>query len=291
MTTAAQNIHVFLRKSPLHKNHFFEWLKTANFSTACGTVTLKSPPSRAFAAPHVHPRPRKRLARCTLDCGFKTSESPALRGFVAGLQALATAALYLVLKSNGLPRPKIRLKKFGFSSKSVPANIAKKLPLQLRPKPLFIAFFNFSHKWPTFAFTGESGYTLGSLRKIAHKGSHAETGVFRTGVVSLPSERSTRFGNPAWPGFKTAYFAAFGSWSDVLLKNAESLGTAMRSCVSLFRGVAAPLGCVIFFYFCQNCDFYALRTQGLSVCARRGWYHYPRCALCAVETLGARLSK
>ena len=146
-------------------------------------------------------------------------------------------------------------------------------------------------KRPTFAFTGESGYTLGSLRKIAHKGSHAETGVFRTGVVSLPSERSTRFGNPAWPGFKTAYFAAFGSWSDVLLKNAESLGTAMRSCVSLFRGVAAPLGCVIFFYFCQNCDFYALRTQGLSVCARRGWYHYPRCALCAVETLGARLSK
>ena len=71
----------------------------------------------------------------------------------------------------------------------------------------------------------------------------------------------------------------------------RACGTAMRSCVSLFRGVAAPLGCVIFFYFCQNCDFYALRTQGLSVCARRGWYHYPRCALCAVETLGARLSK
>ena len=71
----------------------------------------------------------------------------------------------------------------------------------------------------------------------------------------------------------------------------RACGAAMRSCVSLFRGVAAPLGCVIFFYFCQNCDFYALRTQSLSVCARRGWYHYPRCALCAVETLGARLSK
>ena len=131
-----------------------------------------------------------------------------------------------------------------------------------------------------------------ALLKESHTTAHtAKHGAFRMGVVSLPSERSTRFGNPAWPGFKTAYFAAFGSWSDVLLKNAESLGTAMRSCVSLFRGVAAPLGCVIFFYFCQNCDFYALRTQSLSVCARRGWYHYPRCALCAVETLGARLSK
>ena len=43
------------------------------------------------------------------------------------------------------------------------------------------------------------------------------------GVVSLPSERSTRFGNPAWPGLKTANFAAFGSWSEALLKDAESL--------------------------------------------------------------------
>ena len=47
--------------------------------------------------------------------------------------------------------------------------------------------------------------------------------VFRMGVLSLPLERSTRFGNPAWPGLKTANFAAFGSWSEALLKDAESL--------------------------------------------------------------------
>ncbi len=138
--------------------------------------TLKSPLSRGADAPHVHQRLRKHLARCTLDCGFKTPESPALRGFVAGLRALATAALYLVLKSNGLRHSKKPPVKFGFSLKIVPATIAKKLPLQLRPKPLFIAFFSLSHKRPTFAFTGESGYTLGSRRKIAHSGSHAETG-------------------------------------------------------------------------------------------------------------------
>ena len=28
------------------------------------------------------------------------------------------------------------------------------------------------------------------------------------GMVSLPSERFTRFGNPAWPGIRTANFAA-----------------------------------------------------------------------------------
>ena len=115
--------------------------------------------------------------------------------------------------------------------------------LKLYLKPFLIPIFNFSHKRPTFAFTGESGHTLGFPRRIAHKGSHAETGVFRTGVVSLPSDCFTRFGNPAWPGGRTAYFAAFGSWLDVLPKNAESLGTAMRLCASLFRGVAAPLGC------------------------------------------------
>ena len=59
------------------------WLKTENFSNACGTATLKSLPSRSFFTPHVHPRLRKRPPRCTLDCGFKTPESPALRGFKA----------------------------------------------------------------------------------------------------------------------------------------------------------------------------------------------------------------
>ena len=151
----------------------------------CETASLKNLLPQAFAVSDVHPRPRKRLARCTLDCGFKTSESPALRGFVGGLRALATAALYLVLLSNGLHRPKIRLKKFGFSSKTAPTNIVKKLPLQLRPKPLLIAIFNFPHKRPTFAFTGESGYALAFAQRIAHNGSHGETrGVSDGGAIT-----------------------------------------------------------------------------------------------------------
>ena len=147
----------------------------------------------------------------------------------------------------------------------------------------------------TFVFTSESGYTFGFRRKIAHKGTHGETGaflpsatawlcaaseihfippcfyihtfpgslwtttisnssisdhlssrfsasrtngprslsrvkagthsafgekshtrahtakqvVFWVGVVSLPSERSARFGNPAWPWLKIANSAVF----------------------------------------------------------------------------------
>ena len=154
------------------------WLKTADSSTACETSTLKSPLLLESDAPHVHPRLRKRLARCTLDCGFKPPESPALRGFEAERGPIRGTSLYLVLKSNGPHRSKKLPVKFGFSSKIVPANIVKKLPSQRCFKPLFIPLFNFSHKQPTFAFMGKNGYTLGVPIKIAHGGSHAETGAF-----------------------------------------------------------------------------------------------------------------
>ena len=130
-------------------------------------------------------------------------------------------------------------------------------------RPSFITFFNFSHKRPAFAFTSESGYTLGFAQRIAHSGSHGETrGVLgEGGIITLGAFRT--FTNIPGPGVRTAYFAPFGSWSGVLPKNAESLGTAMRLCASLSRGVAAPPGCVIFFHFCRNCDLYAIRA-----CAR-----------------------
>ena len=78
--------------------------------------------------------------------------------------------------------------------------------------------------------------THSAFGEESHTAAHtAKHGAFRMGALLLPSERSTRFGNPAWPGFKTANFAAFGSWSETLLKNAESL----RSSDALMR-VAVP---------------------------------------------------
>ena len=140
-----------------------------------------------------------------------------------------------VLKSNGSHHPKIQLKKFGFSPKTVSANIAKKLPSQRRSKPLFIAFFNFSHKWPTFTFTGESGHTLGFAQRIAHKGLHGETGAFQMGGAITTLGAFRRFTNIPGPGIRTANFAAFGSWSETLPKNTESL----RDSDALMR-VAVP---------------------------------------------------
>ena len=56
------------------------------------------------------------------------------------------------------------------------------------------------------------------------------------------------------------------------------------------EGVAAPLGCVIFFAsaeiaVCTSCAQGFLRVRG------EGWYHYPQRALRAAETPDGRLSK
>ena len=86
-----------------------------------------------------------------------------------------------------------------------------------------------------FAFTSESGYTLGSAQRIAHKGLHGETRAFRMGGGIITLDTSCTFTNIPGPGVRTASFAAFGSWSDVLPKNAESL----RNSDALMR-VAVP---------------------------------------------------
>ena len=189
--------------------------------------------------PDVHPRPRKRPPRCTLDRGFKAPESPALRGFVGGLRALATAALYLVLKSNGLCHSKNLPVKFGFSPIDTPANIAKKLPPQRCFKPLFIAFFNFSHKRPTFALTPESGYTLAFANRIAHKGSHGETGGVSDGgwyhyPRSVPHVSETLRGRVS----ERRTLPLLGLDRGHSRRTQRAFGTAMRLCASRPRWAA-----------------------------------------------------
>lgn len=146
-----------------------------------------------------------------------------------------------VLKSNGLRHSKNLPVKFDFSPIDTSATIAKKLPPQRCFKPLLIPIFNFSRKRLTFALTPESGYTLGFQRRIAHSGPHGETGGVSDGggITTLGAFRT--FTNIPGPGVRTANFAAFGSWSEALLKNAESLRDSdalMRVAVPRRRGPA-----------------------------------------------------
>ena len=148
-----------------------------------------------------------------------------------------------VLKSNGLRHLKNLPVKFGFSLKTVPANIAKKLPSQRCSQPLF----NFSHKRPTFAFTSESGYTLGFRRRIAHSGSHGETGAFRRGPLSLPSTRTARLRTSPGRVSERRTLPLLGLGRRRSRRTQRACGAAMRLRASLLRGVAAPLGCAALF--------------------------------------------
>ena len=117
-------------------------------------------------------------AKVHLRLRFQNIGKPRAAGLCGRAAGACDCGPLSVLKSNGPHRSKNPPVKFVFSPKTIPANIAKKLPPQRCFKPLFIAFFNFSHKRPTFDLTPESGYTLGFRRKIAHSGSHGETGAF-----------------------------------------------------------------------------------------------------------------
>ena len=207
---------------------------------------MKSPLLLGSDAPHVHLRLRKRLSRCTLDCGFQTPESPALRGFEAERGRFATTSLYLVLKSNGLHHSENLPVKFGFSPQIVPANIVKKLPSQRCFKPLF----NSSHKRPTFVFTGESGYTFGFRRKIAHKGTHGETGGVLGGgwyhyPRSVPHVSETLRGQ----GVERQTLPLLGLGRGCSRRTQKAFGTAMRLCVSLSRRRRGPAGLRDLFHF------------------------------------------
>ena len=101
---------------------------------------------------------------------------------------------------------------------------------------------SYSHKRRNVRFEGLRRVHTPPQPLTAHTAAYtAKHGHFGRGVVSLPSERFARFGNPARPGVRTANFAAFGSWSGVLPKNVESLRNSdalMRVAVPRRRGPA-----------------------------------------------------
>ena len=134
------------------------------------------------------------------------------------------------------------------------------------PQPLF----NFSYKRPTFAFTSESGHTLGSRRKIAHNSSHGETRGVSDGALSLPSTRTARLRTSPGRVSERRTLPLWDLGREVLSKNAEGLRDSdalIRVAVPRRRG---PAGLRDLFRFCRNCGLYALRSGPFRVCEARG---------------------
>ena len=104
------------------------------------------------------------------------------------------------------------------------------------------ALSHVAHKRRNVRFKGMRRVHTPPQPLTAHTAAYtAKHGAFWMGALPLPSERFARSGNPAWPGVRTANFAAFGSWSGVLPKNVESLRNSdalMRVAVPRRRGPA-----------------------------------------------------
>ena len=126
-------------------------------------------------------------------------------------------------------------------------------------------------KRPTFAFADESGYTLAFANRIAHSGLHAETGAVSDGgaITTLGAFCAVR--KPCVARCQNGVLCRFGILAGRCSRRTQkAFGTAMRLCVSLSRGVAAPLGCVIFFSLLSKLwlvrpAFRAFRVYGAGV--------------------------
>ena len=87
------------------------------------------------------------------------------------------------------------------------------------------------------------------------------------GVVSLPSDRSARSQTSPGQVSERRTLPLWGLGQGCSQRTQRAFGTAMRLCASLSRGVAAPLGCVIFLQFgdvavFSLCAQYFLNVRG-----------------------------
>ena len=128
-------------------------------------------------------------------------------------------------------------------------------------------FSHIAHKRRNARFKGLRWVHTPPQPLTAHTAAYtAKHRHFGRGVVSLPSERFVRFGNPARPGVRTANFAAFGPWSGALPKSAESLRNSdalMRVTVPRRRG---PAGLRNLFSFLSKLRFSHSVLRAFRVC-------------------------
>ena len=137
------------------------------------------------------------------------------------------------------------------------------------PQPLFIAFFNVSHKRPTFAFTSESGRTHSAFGERSHTAAHtAKHGPPGRGRYHYPRHELHVHKHPR-AGCQNGVLCRF--WVLVGCAPEERRKPAGQRCAHARRcpaGVAAPLGCVIFLLLskcrtaaCQSGSFAIFRGQ------------------------------
>ena len=131
----------------------------------------------------------------------------------------------------------------------------------------FHSAFQLLAQTATFAFIGKSGYTLAFANRIAHSGSQGEARRFGWGWYHYPRSVSHVSETLRGQVSERQTLPLLGLGWVYSRRTQRACGTAMRLGASLSRGVAAPLGCVIFFAFveiaaCMPCAQSFPRVRG-----------------------------
>ena len=123
--------------------------------------------------------------------------------------------------------------------------VGKTAATALSPNRFSSRFSTSRTNGPRSLSQAKSGTHSASL-KGSHTAAYApKQGAFRMRVVSLPSERSARSQTSPGRVSERRTLPLLGFVRMCSRRTQKAFGTAMRLCVSLSRGVAAPLGCVI----------------------------------------------
>ena len=110
----------------------------------------------------------------------------------------------------------------------------------------FLAHFSTSRTNGPRSLSRVKAGTHSPLLKGSHTRAHtAKQGTFRTGALSLPSTQTARSRTSPGRVSERQTLPLLGLGRVCSRRTQRAFGTAMRPCVSLFRGAAAPLGCVI----------------------------------------------
>ena len=165
-----------------------------------------------------------------------------------------------VLLSNGFPYSKIRLKKFDFSPIDTPANIAKKLPSQRCSQPFLIAFSTSRTNGPRSLSRVKAG-THSAFGEKSHTAAYTlKQGRFGRGWYHYPRTVPHVSETLRGQGVERQTLPLLGLGWMYFRRTQRAFGTAMCLCASLFRGVAAPLGCVICLQFGDVAVFRSVRS-------------------------------
>ena len=172
--------------------------------------------------------------------------------FYQSLQAMSSfmrfsiCAIYCTLSERPSPLRKLSCKVRLFAPNRS-RKYRQKVTITTLFQTAFHRIFQSLAQTPHVRFHGRKRvYTLGFQRKIAHSGPHGETGGISGGggITTLGAFHTVR--KPCVAGYQNGKLCRFGILAGRCSRRTQkAFGTAMRLCVSLSRGVAAPQGCVI----------------------------------------------